>query len=177
MVIKHRTLDDFLKEVVIDCWNGMRDETELRVECRRLGGSSDGSVNYRLEATYKITPADCEPVNPLVDNFSLDRSETPEDFKPHVVDFLNQYGISSSQSNGTMKLGSWALREHTLAPHQVARMLGIHETEVHRYYRRTRNAEVHGQTKLNCRDVMAIGREQRLSDEQILEHIKRFYSV
>ena len=53
----YATIDEFLKEIILDCWNGRVDTGQIDVRLSKNGSSGDGTKHYRLDARYTFTPA------------------------------------------------------------------------------------------------------------------------
>ncbi len=179
---KHQSLDGFLKEIALDCWKGTLDEATITVECKKTGSFADGSTNYQLHALYQSKHFDQRAAKRIfTDTIAFDKDDMPDDYVSSVAQALRHYGIPTDRENSTLAIRMFALRQQNMSTGIITRILTaprqpIAEASVIESYRRMhQGAEPHG-TCMNCRDLIAIGHDLKLTDGEILAGISTYYS-
>ncbi len=179
-----RSIDEFVKEIILDCYRELPNKAQVLVVCERESGQADGSTTYGLEAVYSVGRDERYIYS---DTVSLDPNDKLPNYAESIRNMIVKHGIPASNSEtvvkikqkevpaGLVEISCALLRGRILNSGMVADLLGVSTADVVKAYFKAHKKEPVGHC-MYFPEIMSVAKQLRLTDEHVLKCIEVYTS-
>ncbi len=173
---KRQTLDDFLTGVLIDVCRSRASGASITWEYAKIGGASDGSIQYRLDVDYTADRVRGQHYSD--DSISVDKGENPHDPSDYIMGVLYEHNVLSEREGRCILMNTKPLHQLDGAE-KIATILNtgadkpVSTANVVDAYRRIYAREPAG----FCMDayvLFEVGEALGITDQEILRRFRMF---
>ncbi len=179
-----KSIDEFVKEIILDCYRELPNKAQVLVVCERESGQADGSTTYGLEAVYSVGRDERYIYS---DTVSLDPNDKLPNYAESIRNMIVKHGIPASNSEtvvkikqkevpaGLVEISCLSLKKQALNAGLVADFLGVSTASVVKAYLALHKREPVS-TCIYLPEVMTIAKKLRLSDEHIMKSMEIYFA-